>query len=190
MDRFIAKVKKIQESDISTVIAVSEGVKLPDGRYVCELGEGATSTDAFGHKNMTGTARVLANEVQKQLGVRARPVELSILQRCAGHLTSRIDIEEAHTVGGAAVIAAVKGESGRTVILRRISNNPYQIETALAPSSELANFEKKVPLEWINEDHTKMLQPFFDYASPLIQGEFEPFYVNGLPYHLSSIKGK
>ena len=187
MDRFIAKVKKIQENDTSTVIAVSEGVKLPDGRYVCELGEGAKKADAFGHKNMTGTARVLANAVEKELGVRARPIELSVLQRCAGHLTSRVDIEEAHVAGGAAVIAAVKGESGRTVVFRRISNSPYQIETTLAPSAELANYEKKVPLDWINEDHTEMTQAYIDYAAPLIQGEFEPFYVNGLPYHLGAI---
>lgn len=185
--RFIQTVNELKQKKTAVLIAVSEGIKLEDGRYVCELAGGAESTDAFGHKNMTGTCRYLADVVQNELKVRARPVELSVLQRCAGHLTSRTDIEEAYMCGGAAVLAALNRQTGVTVIMRRISSNPYQIETGLAPCAELANYEKKVPLEWINENQSDMLQPFLDYATPLIQSEFHPFYVNGLPYHLGRI---
>ena len=185
VERFVEKVKKIQESKSSIVIAVSEGVKLDDGRYVCELSDDVHAVDAFGHKSLTGTARFLANTIAKQLGIKTRCIELSTLQRCAGHLTSRTDITEAYQVGGAAVKAAFEGRTGEMVALKRISNAPYQCTTELHPISEIANLEKKVPLEWISEDHTQMKQEFIDYAYPLIQAELTPMFVGGLPQHIS-----
>lgn len=184
VDNFIKKVKDMQEKKASIVIAVSEGVKLADGRYVCELSDDVRTEDAFGHKNLTGTARFLANECGRRLETKTRCIELSTLQRCAGHLTSRTDITEAYQVGGAAVLAAANGGSGIAVTLKRLSNKPYQCTTSLADISEIANLEKKVPLSWINETHTDMTQEFLDYAYPLIQAELTPFFVDGLPYHV------
>ena len=138
----------------------------------------------FGHKALTGTARFLANTVARRLDTKTRCIELSTLQRCAGHMTSRTDITEAYQVGGAAVKAAYEGHSGEMVALKRISNAPYQCTTELHPISEVANLEKKVPLEWVNEDHTQMLQAFIDYAMPLIQAELTPIYISGLTHHI------
>lgn len=185
VERFVEKVRKMQEEKSSIVIAVSEGVKLEDGRYVCELSDDVHGVDAFGHKSLTGTARFLANTIAKELDTKTRCIELSTLQRCAGHLTSRTDITEAYQVGGAAVKAAFEGHSGEMVALKRISNSPYQCTTQLHPISEIANLEKKVPLEWVNEDHTQMKQEFIDYAYPLIQAELTPIFVGGLPQHIS-----
>ena len=184
VDRFVEKVRKMQEKKSSIVIAVSEGVKLEDGRYVCELSDDVHAVDAFGHKALTGTARFLANTVARAMDTKTRCIELSTLQRCAGHLTSRTDITEAYQVGGAAVKAAFEGHTGEMVALKRISNAPYQCTTELHPISEVANLEKKVPLEWVNDDHTQMKQEFIDYALPLIQAELTPIYVGGLPQHI------
>jgi len=184
VDRFVEKVRKMQEKKSSIVIAVSEGVKLEDGRYVCELSDDVHAVDAFGHKALTGTARFLANTVARAIDTKTRCIELSTLQRCAGHLTSRTDITEAYQVGGAAVKAAFEGHTGEMVALKRISNAPYQCTTELHPISEIANLEKKVPLEWVNEDHTQMKQEFIDYAFPLIQAELTPIFVGGLPQHI------
>ncbi len=184
VDRFVEKVRKMQEKKSSIVIAVSEGVKLEDGRYVCELSDDVHAVDAFGHKALTGTARFLANTVARAMDTKTRCIELSTLQRCAGHLTSRTDITEAYQVGGAAVKAAFEGHTGEMVALKRISNAPYQCTTELHPISEIANLEKKVPLEWVNEDHTQMKQEFIDYAFPLIQAELTPIFVGGLPQHI------
>ncbi len=181
---FVEKVRKLQEKKPGIVIAVSEGLKLADGRYVCELADDVHSVDAFGHKALTGTARFLCNTVAKEMKTKTRLIELSTLQRCAGHLTSRTDITEAYQVGGAAVKAAFEGHSGEMVALERISNAPYQCTTELHPISEVANLEKKVPLEWMNPDHTQMLTPFIEYAMPLIQAELTPIYVSGLPRHI------
>lgn len=184
VDRFVEKVRKMQENKKSIVIAVSEGVKLEDGRYVCELADDVHAVDAFGHKSLTGTARFLANTVARAMDTKTRCIELSTLQRCAAHLTSRTDITEAYQVGGAAVKAAFEGHTGEMVALKRISNAPYQCTTELHPISEIANLEKKVPLEWVNEDHTQMKQEFIDYALPLIQAELTPIYISGLPHHI------
>lgn len=184
VDRFVEKVRRMQEKKNSIVIAVSEGVKLEDGRYVCELSDDVRDVDAFGHKSLTGTARFLANTIARNLDTKTRCIELSTLQRCAGHLTSRTDITEAYQVGGAAVKAAYEGHTGEMVALKRVSNAPYQCTTELHPISEIANLEKKVPLEWVNEDHTQMKQEFLDYAYPLIQAELTPMFVGGLVQHV------
>lgn len=184
VERFVDKVDRIQQKKSSVLIAVSEGVKLEDGRYVCELSDDVRTQDAFGHKNLTGTARYLANVCGRKLKTKTRSIELSTLQRCAGHITSRTDITEAYQVGGAAVLAAAAGKSGVTVVIRRISDTPYQYAIECAPTEALANIEKKIPVEWVNANHTNMLAPFVDYAKPLIQAELPPFYVDGLPYHI------
>ena len=165
-DRFLAKVERMQKERASVVIAVSEGVKLPDGRFVCELSDDARSVDAFG------------------LPTRTRAVERSILQRCGGHLTSRTDITEAFQVGGAAAKAAFEGETAKMVALKRLSNDPYQCTTELVDINDVANLEKKVPVEWINEARTDMLPEFLSYARPLIQAELTPIYINGLTQHI------
>ncbi|MBR3404592.1 MAG: 6-phosphofructokinase [Firmicutes bacterium] len=183
-DRFLAKVERMQKERSSVVIAVSEGVKLPDGRFVCELSDDHRSVDAFGHINLTGTARYLSNLVAKNLPTRTRAVELSILQRCAGHVTSRTDITEAYQVGGAAAKAAFEGVTGKMVALKRLSNDPYQCTTELVDINDVANFEKKIPVEWINDTRTDMLPPFLQYARPLIQAELTPIYINGLTQHI------
>lgn len=184
VERFIEKVRAMQEKKASIVIAVSEGVKLEDGRYVCELSDDVHAVDAFGHKSLTGTARYLANRVAREMDTKTRCVELSTLQRCAGHMTSRTDVTEAFQVGGAAVKAAFEGHTGMMVALKRISNDPYQCTTELHPVEEVANLEKMIPMEWINADHTDMTEEFLAYARPLIQAELPAFFVNGLPNHI------
>lgn len=184
MEKFLVKVEKAQKEKTSTIIAVSEGLKLSDGRYVCDLTNDARFVDSFGHKNLTGTARLLTNYVASNLGVKVRSIELSTLQRCAGHLTSRTDITEAYQVGGAAVKAAFDGYNGVMIAIKRISNDPYQSTTEPQDIHKVANLEKKIPIEWINESHTDVLSPFHQYARPLIQAELTPVYINGLTRHI------
>ena len=184
IEHFIDKVERMQRESRSVVIAVSEGVKLADGRYVCELSDDAHFVDAFGHKSLTGTARYLANQVAGKLKTKTRSIELSTLQRCAAHVSSRTDITEAYQVGGAAAKAAFEGHTGEMVALERISNDPYQCTTRLVDIHQIANFEKKVPLEWVNSYRTDMEPAFLQYARPLIQAELTPVYIDGLPRHI------
>ena len=183
VDEFVSKIKELSKSGKSIVAAVSEGVKTADGKFVFELGEHAEFVDAFGHKQMSGTAKFLTDKITNELGIKARAIELSTLQRCAAHMTSRTDITEAYNVGGAAVKAAFEGETGKVVVLKRVSDDPYMCITETADVSKIANVEKKVPLEWITDDDY-VTQDLIHYIHPLIQAELSPIMVDGLPRHL------
>jgi len=184
MDDFTARVKALLETKDSIVIAVSEGIRLADGRFVCELGASDIFVDAFGHKQMGGTASYLANYLNAQTGHKTRAVELSTLQRSASHLASRVDIDEAFMVGGAAVKAADEGDTGKMVVIDRVSDDPYMAKTGIYDVHRIANEEKLVPREWMNEDATYVTKDFIDYVNPLIQGNYTSINVNGLPRHL------
>ena len=184
VEKFIEKVKALIEQKNTVTVAVSEGIKLADGRYVCELASSVDYVDAFGHKQLTGTATYLAGRITAELGCKSRAVEFSTLQRAASHLLSRVDIVEAFEVGGAAVKAADEGETGKMVTLVRTSNDPYHCTTDLIDVHKVSNVERIVPREWINEDGDHVTEEFYDYALPLIQGEVRPILVNGIPRHL------
>ena len=184
LDDFMARIHKLLETKTSVVVAVSEGIKLADGRYVCELGQSADFVDAFGHKQLTGTASYLANYVAAEVGCKTRAIELSTLQRSASHCSSRVDILEAHQVGGAAVKAADEGDSGKMVVLVRHSDDPYQCGTEVKDVHKIANDERLVPREWVNEEGTYVTEDFVTYVRPLIQGDVSPVMVDGIPRHL------
>lgn len=183
-DKFLEKAKAALTKGKSIVIAVSEGLKTDSGKYVCELLEHVDYVDAFGHKQLSGTARYLASEIAKNFGVKTRAIELSSLQRCAAHATSRIDVTEAYNAGGAAVKFASEGRSGEMVVLKRVSDDPYICVTDAADVRLIANVEKKVPLEWITEDGTYVSKQLIHYVHPLVQAEIPPLWVDGLPRHL------
>ena len=182
-DKFVNKVKELAKTKSSIVIAVSEGVKLADGRYVCEVGR-EVAVDAFGHKQMSGTAAKLAETVAAETGLKTRAIEFSTLQRAATHIASLTDINEAFQVGCAAVDAAEAGKTAMMITLDRNGDDPYQCGTSAHDIHDIANVERKVPDEWITEDGSNISDEFVKYARPLIMGELTPLYVDGLPAHL------
>ena len=183
-DKFLADVKAKKSKQHAVIIAVSEGIKTADGKYVCEANKQTTIVDSFGHKVLGGTALYLADYLGAQLGIKCRGVVLATLQRCASHLVSRRDITEAFMAGADAALAALRGETGKMIIFKRISDNPYSIITDVMDIREVANKEKCVPAEWITNDGTYVSAEFAAYARPLIIGELSPFMVDGLPRHL------
>lgn len=184
LDKFRNTTEALLKKKKSVVVAVSEGIKIADGRYVCELSGGADYVDAFGHKQLQGTAAYLAGYLGAELGCKTRSIEFSTLQRSASHMTSRMDVDEAFTVGGAAVKAADEGDTGKMVTIDRITNDPYMSSAGLFDVHRIANAEKVVPRSWINKEGNYVTEEFIAYARPLIQGDYQPFMVNGLPQHL------
>ncbi|MCI8738341.1 MAG: 6-phosphofructokinase [Lachnospiraceae bacterium] len=183
MDAFMEKVKELAAKKSSVVIAVSEGVQIADGRFVCELGR-EVAVDAFGHKQMSGTAVILAQKVAEETGLKTRAIEFSTLQRAATHIASLTDINEAFQVGHDAVVAANEGKTGMMITLDRNGDDPYQCGTSAYDIHAIANVERKVPDEWITADGTDLTDDFEKYGRPLIMGELMPLYVNGTPRHL------
>ena len=184
IEKFTGRVKKLLEKKDVVVVAVSEGIRIKDGRYVSELGSASDYVDAFGHKQLAGTATYLSNVIHAELGCKTRAVEFSTLQRSAAHLASRVDVNEAFMVGGAAVKAADEGDSGKMVVIDRVSDDPYQCATGIYDVHKIANGEKMVPREWITKDGTYVTEEFIDYVRPLIQGDSPSVMVDGIPRHL------
>lgn len=181
-DDFIKRIQELKSQQNTVIIAVSEGIKTADGKYVCE--SETQSADVFGHKMLGGTALGLSDFITLELGIKSRGIVFSTLQRCASHMVSRRDITEAYFAGADALRAAINGESGKMIIFQRLSNSPYQMKTAVHDVNLIANLEKCVPNEWITRNNTYISDEFIEYASPLIIGELNPFMVDGLPRHL------
>ena len=184
VDKFVAKCKDLLAQKNSVVVCVSEGIKTADGKFVMELEDGIEYVDRFGHKQLSGTARVLGNILSRELGCKTRAIELSTLQRAASHSASRIDILEASEVGGAALAAADEGDTGKMIVFVRTSDDPYQVNTEVKDVHKIANEERLVPREWVNEEGTYVTEEFIRYIRPLIRGDVPPIMVEGIPRHL------
>lgn len=181
-EKFIEDVNKALEKENNIIVAVSEGVKDATRHYVGEETKSGKE-DAFGHKYLSGIGKYLEGLVGNRIGCKVRSVELNILQRCAGYMLSETDIIESRNLGAFAAVSAIRGESGKMSALKRICDDPYQVEIELADLSKIANFEKKVPMEWINEEGNDIKDDLLTYLKPLIQGEVQIPYENGVPRH-------
>ncbi|MCI9416991.1 MAG: 6-phosphofructokinase [Eubacterium sp.] len=187
---FVEEIKEIMKTKSTVFVAISEGIRTADGTYISELGGGSDYVDAFGHKQLAGSATYLASLVGSEVGCKTRAIEFSTLQRCASHTASLTDINEAFMAGAAAVKAADEGETGKMPVIERVSNYPYRVSTDIYDIHKIANVEKMVPREWINEKGNGVTEEFIQYARPLIQGEYAPVMVDGLPMHLRLNDGR
>ena len=170
MDKFLADVDRVYKANGKVLVAVSEGIHYADGSFVSEAKTSAT--DGFGHAQLGGLASLLAEIIRQHTGAKVRGIELSLLQRCGAHLASQTDIDEAFGAGREAVMQAVSGTTGKMVAFEReYIDGKYHCKMVLLPLSSVANYEKKVPLEWINADGNGLKHEFIDYVLPLIQGE-------------------
>ncbi len=184
LNAFRAKVAALLEKKNNIMIAVSEGIHDEKGTFICEYADSDKAVDAFGHKQMGGTATYLTQYCEREFGCKTRAIELSTLQRCAAHIASLTDVNEAFASGGKAVEAALSGKTALMATLLRKGDEPYVCEIGLADVRKISNVERKVPKEWITEEGSNVSEDFIRYARPLIQGESQPVMVNGLPRHL------
>ncbi len=180
-DEFISSLNTLLSKKPNIVVAVSEGVRYSNGSYVGE-GKQNGKEDAFGHKYLAGTAKALEQLVKERIGCKVRSVELNLPQRCASHIASKADIMESLLIGGYAVECAEKGISGKMMIFKR-KNGKYKIEPSYEDVAKIANKVKYVPRSYINEEGNNVTNECMEYIAPLIQGEMNIKYENGLPVH-------
>ena len=183
VERFLEDVKRMLVEHNAVVVAVSEGLKLSDGEYAAEEFQSGHD-DAFGHKYLSGIGKCLENIVRKEIGCKVRSIELNVMQRCASHMASKTDVDESVKIGEEAVKAAVKGETGKMMAFKRISDRPYFSEIVTVDAKEVANKERLFPKEWINNKGNNVTAFALDYFLPLIQGEVNVLMENGMPVHL------
>lgn len=177
-EKFIADVQHVLQKEKYCVVVVGEGLVDADGNHISTDG---SSSDAFGHSQLGGVGDYLRALAEESLQVKARSVKLGMAQRAAVHCSSQTDNDEAFLAGQAAVQAAINGETDKMVTLLRGEGDSYSCETGLADLAEIANGVKKLPQDWINEDGVSMSYNFYKYALPLIQGEVQVPFENGVP---------
>lgn len=177
MEEFLADVGRMMKRYRAVIIAVSEGIVPNERQYV------KTGADAFGHTDNSGVAKYLEHRCAERFGCKVRSIELNVMQRCSAHIASLTDLNEAEQIGAAAVECALNGNSGRMMGFRRISSEPYRIEIVSFDVSETANKEKYFPANWISADKSDVTTDALNYFLPLIQGEVQTEYRNGIPVH-------
>ncbi len=181
-EKFISDVNEQLKTNNSVVVAVSEGIRDKDGNYICAS---SAAADNFGHNQLSGAGKALEYLVAERIGVKVRSVEINILQRCAAHLSSLTDLDESAAQGMRAHDLTIEGKSGVMVMLKRTSNAPYTVETGFMDIHDSANNVKNVPDSWINTEGNDVTDEMITYLKPLILGEPEISYKNGVPEYLN-----
>lgn len=180
-ESFLKDVSSLLEQHNNIIVAVSEGIRDKDGKYI-SASSGAV--DNFGHSQLSGAGKTLEYLIQDRLGVKVRSIELNVLQRCGSHIASRTDLEESFCQGQHGVSLAAEGKTGLMVTIKRISSEPYQVSYGSAPVREIANGVKSVPAEFINPRGNDVTPEILPYLRPLIQGEPDIRYAQGVPCYL------
>ena len=182
-EAFVRSVREKLDIRSHVVVAISEGIKYKNGRYVAE-GLKNEAQDAFGHKILAGAARSLERMIKKEIGCKVRAVELNVLQRCSAHILSLTDIKESIRAGKKAVLYSFSGQSGKMMAFRRREGN-YRVDIVAVPVGLAANKVKYVPDEFINENGDGVTEKCIEYIKPLIKGEIKVKYEDGMPVHIT-----
>lgn len=176
-EKFLEDVRSMQAKYKAVVVAVSEGVRLP------EESRKQVMVDNFGHEYLSGIGKTLEQLVKDNIGCKVRSIELNVMQRCSSHICSKTDIDEAELIGSEGVKAALAGESGKMMAYKRLSDEPYVMTIDLVDASEVANKERFFPKKWITEQQNDVSPDAVKYFLPLIQGEVKIRMKNGMPVH-------
>lgn len=179
-NRFVEDVRRIFKEKNKVYIVASEGIRDKDGNFICE--QKTSPHDKFGHSQLGGVSNYLKNLIiSSSITTRVKTLELGVIQRCAMHLASDTDLKQASEVGAYGLELSQKGYTGVMAVLNRINNTPYKYEVSHTDISKIANKTKYFPIEWINKECNHVTDDALDYLSPLIQGNPDIKYKNGLP---------
>lgn len=180
-EQFLQDIREKLTTLNNVIVAVSEGIRDKDGNYVTSS---KAMADQFGHQQLSGAGKALEFLVKENIGVKVRSVEVNVLQRCAAHLASATDLDEAFHLGEKAVALAQASVTASMVTLERTSNSPYTVTYNHAPIRGIANEAKLIPREWINEAGNDIMPALEEYLRPLIQGEVTVAFENGIPVYM------
>lgn len=180
-ETFLHDVEYLLTTKNNVIIAVSEGIRDENGNYISSA---TAAADTFGHSQLSGTGKALEYIIKEHLGVKVRSIELNVLQRCASHTASLTDLNESFQLGVKAVEGAEQGKTMCMLTLHRTSQQPYCTNIHFSSVDDIANKAKSIPREWINEAGNDVTEELLDYMRPLIQGEPDLKYQDGLPVYL------
>lgn len=178
LEKFMKDVRQEMAKHKAVVVAVSEGMEVPEGVQ-------SGVVDNFGHKYLSGIGKYLEETVRTEIGCKVRSIELNVMQRCSSHLCSRTDIDESEAIGSAGVRCALNGDTGKVMVFRRVNNQPYTVIIETADACQIANKEKFLPAEFITSCGNNISNKAMEYFLPLIQGELNIIMDRGVPKHFT-----
>ena len=176
-------VKEINENFKRTdniLILVSEGIKDSSNNFISKT---SGKKDKFGHAQLQGPSHIIRDKLKEIYDMPIRSIELNILQRCDMSFASKTDIEESFEVGEFSV-ECVENHSGKMVGIKRISNKPYKTEFELVDIEKVANKTKMIIPKY-TDSHFQIDDEFMDYILPLIEGEIDVEYKNGIAQYFA-----
>lgn len=180
IENFLRDIKKRLKEKNTLIVAISEGIKDKNGKYISEYSK-ACKEDEFGHKYIAGAGKYLEAIVDEEIGCKVRAIEINLLQRCSAHLQSGGDISEAKLLGMKGVFGALEGKTGVMVALKRKKADFYDVDIEYVDIKAVANKEKKVPISWITKEKNYVTREMKEYLQPLIVGEINMTYDNNFP---------
>ncbi len=183
MESFILKVEKIYKEKNMCYVAVSEGIRDKDGKFIADQGV----KDAFGHAQLGGVASYLSSKLAS-LGYKTRGIELSLAQRSATFISSKRDVDEAIKAGSYGVKSLLNGKTDKMVCFKRKSDEPYKITYSLVDLQKVAGQVKYVPSSFMDKEDLVPNDNYINYALPLIEGEAKSTYINGVIKFSSFLK--
>ena len=179
--KFLDRVDATVRRNGYCVVAVSEGLRTAEGKFLSESG----LKDAFGHAQLGGVAPVIANLAREKLGYKYHWAVADYLQRAARHIASKTDVAQAYAVGKAAVEFALKGHNAVMPTVVRLADKPYKWKIGMVKLEQVANKEKMLPRNYISADGFSITAKCRAYLAPLIAGEDYPPFKNGLPSYVT-----
>lgn len=173
---FLDAVTNVHDRLKRVFIVVCEGTRDASGEFVGSH-QMKETTDAFGHTLNTftiGVAAYLAEFVRERLHLRARFLRPVLIGRTMSACVSDVDRQEAYQVGQEAVRRLADNQTGLMITLNRISTSPYLCEPGAVSLECVANAEKLMPREYIDESGVLPNEKFKQYALPLIGEAWQP----------------
>lgn len=172
-DQFLAQVEAIHRRIGFAVVVVAETIRDEKGQALGAVGQ--TGTDAFHHPLLSGAAQYLVELVKSTLKLRARFDKPGDLQRMSSSDVSPVDRDEAYLVGQRGIEALLAGENDKMITLVRQTAPAYYCTTSTVELAQVANVQRLLPPEYLDETKTMVTQAFHDYALPLIGEPILPY---------------
>lgn len=161
--RLIADVSRVYASKGKCIAVVAEGVRDENGKYLFEYTPGGI---AHPEVNMGGITPYLTSALKGEFGCKIRGIDIGLMQRCAGHLTSSVDVDEAIALGRFAVNAASNNETRKLVAIKRVSSRPYVIELETIVMDDAIHGGHLLPMKYLHGN--RIADEYLDYIEPLI----------------------
>ena len=175
-DALISDISRVYSSRGKCIAVVAEGVRDENGKYLFEY-----TSDGMENPEITmgGITPYLTATLKREFGCKIRGIDMGLMQRCASHATSRIDVEEAVALGRFAVDIAAKGETKKIVAVKRIQSRPYTTTLQTIAMRDVLNREHALPAKYLQSN--RIADEYADYIEPLI-GDMPDYFNITIPH--------